>query len=64
MRGSVWIRSFRVKAVIRNPQATEKALEKYKDHVDTVGAIGSNRTPFAALFLCGRISICWYQYKR
>lgn len=30
---------------------------------DTTGATGLNRTPFAVLFLYGRISFRWHQYK-
>ena len=63
MTSSAWIHSSRLKPVVPNPQATEKALEKCKDHIDTVGVIGSNHTPFAALFFYGRISFRWHQYK-
>ena len=38
--------------------------QQCKDHFDTAGATGSNRTPFAAFFLCGRISFRWHQHKR
>ena len=38
--------------------------QQCKDHFDTAGATGSNRTPFAASFLCGRISFRWHQHKR
>ena len=38
--------------------------QQCEDHFDTAGAIGSNRTPFAASFLCGRISFRWHQHKR
>ena len=55
-QSSAWSCSPRLKPVVANPQATKKALEKCKDHVDTTGAFSTNRTPFAALFLCGRIS--------
>ena len=57
-RSSVWIHSSRRKTVDR------KASEKCKDHFDTAGAFGTNRTPFAASFLCSRISFRWHQYKR
>ena len=30
--------------------------QQCEDHFDTAGATGSNQTPFAALFLCNRIS--------
>ena len=61
---SAWIRSSRLKTVVPNPQATKNALEKCKDHVDTTGTFGTNRTSFIASFLCGRINFCWHQYKR
>ena len=38
--------------------------QQCKDHFDTAGATGSNRTPFAASFLCGQISFRWHQHKR
>ena len=38
--------------------------QQCKDHFDTAGATGSNLIPFAASFLCGRISFRWHQYKR
>ena len=37
--------------------------QQCKDYFDTVGTTGSNRTPFAASFLCGRISFRWHQHK-
>ena len=33
--------------------------QQCKDHFKTAGATGINRTPFAASFLCGNISMCW-----
>ena len=53
-----------LKPVVPNLQATKKALKKCKDHVNTAGAFDTNRIPFAALFLRGRISFRWHQYKR
>ena len=38
--------------------------QQCKDHFETAGATRVNRTPFAAFFLCGSISIQWTQYKR
>ena len=38
--------------------------QQCEDHFDTAGATGSNRTPFAASFLRGRISFRWHQHKR
>ena len=38
--------------------------QQCKNHFDTAGATGSNRTPFAASFLRGRISFRWHQHKR
>ena len=38
--------------------------QQCEDHFDTAGATGSNRTPFAASFLRGRISVRWHQHKR
>ena len=38
--------------------------QQCKDHFDTAGATGSNRTPFAASFLHGWISFYWHQHKR
>ena len=32
--------------------------QQCEDHFATAGATGPNRTPFAASFLCGRISFC------
>ena len=63
-RSSVWIRPFRVKAVVRNPRATKKVLGKCKDHVNTSNAFHTNRIPFALLFFYTKINFCWYQYKR
>ena len=48
----------------------ESHMESYhfcqqcEDHFATAGATGSNRTPFAASFLRGRISFRWHQHKR
>ena len=38
--------------------------QQYKDHFKTAGAIRTNRTPFAAFFFRGNISVCWTQYKQ
>ena len=38
--------------------------QQCKDHFETAGATGTNRTPFAAFFLRGSISVRWTQYKR
>ena len=38
--------------------------QQCEDHFETAGATGTNRTPFAASFLRGSISVCWTQYKR
>ena len=38
--------------------------QQCKDYFKTAGATGTNRTLFAASFLCGSISVCWTQYKR
>ena len=32
--------------------------QQWKDHFETLGATGTNRTLFAASFLCGNISVC------
>ena len=61
---SVWICPFRVKAIVRNPCITEKALEKCQEHVNTSGIFDTNRIPFAVLLLYSRISLYWHQYKR
>ena len=37
--------------------------QQCKDHFNTAGATGSNCTPFAAFFLCKRISFRWHQHK-
>ena len=37
--------------------------QQCEDHFATAGATGPNRTPFAASFLCGRISFRWNQHK-
>ena len=34
------------------------------DYFETIGATGTNRTPFVVFFFCGSISVCWTQYKR
>ena len=34
--------------------------KQYENYFDTAGTTGSNRTLFAAAFLCGRISFCWH----
>ena len=33
--------------------------QQYNDHFKTIGATGTNQTPFAAFFLCGNISVHW-----
>ena len=38
--------------------------QQYEDYFKTLEATGINRTPFAALFLCGTISLRWAQHKR
>ena len=38
--------------------------QQCKNHFETAGATGTNRTPFAASFLRRSISVCWTQYKR
>ena len=38
--------------------------QQCEDHFETTGATGFNRTPFAASFLCGNISVHWAQFKR
>ena len=38
--------------------------QQCKDHFMTAGAIGTNRTLFAAFFLCGNINMRWTKYKR
>ena len=38
--------------------------QQCEDHFETAGATGTNRTPFAASFLRGSISVRWTQYKR
>ena len=38
--------------------------QQCKNHFETAGATGFNRTLFAAFFLCGNISVRWAQFKR
>ena len=38
--------------------------QQYEDHFEISGATGMNRTPFAASFLRGTISLRWAQHKR
>ena len=38
--------------------------QQCKDYFEPAGATGTNRTPFAASFLRGNISLRWAQYKR
>ena len=38
--------------------------QQRKDYFETAGATGTNRTLFAAFFLCGNNSVRWTQYKR
>ena len=38
--------------------------QQCEDYFKTSGATGMNRTPFAATFLCGTISLKWAQHKR
>ena len=38
--------------------------QQCKDHFETAGTNGFNRTPFVASFLCGNISVYWAQFKR
>ena len=63
-QSSAWIPTFKLKPIALNLQATEKVFEKCKDHVDNAGAFGTNHAPFAASFLCGKISFRWHRYKR
>ena len=35
-----------------------------KDHFETTGTTESNRTPFAILFLCGKINFRWHQHQK
>ena len=37
--------------------------QQCEDHFETAGATGANRTPFAASFLRGNISVYWTQFK-
>ena len=37
--------------------------QQCEDHFETSGATGMNRTPFAASFFCGSISLRWAQHK-
>ena len=37
--------------------------QRCKDHFETTGATGFNRTLFATSFLCRNISVCWPQFK-
>ena len=37
--------------------------QQCEDYFETVEATGTNRTPFAASFLCKNISVRWTQYK-
>ena len=36
------------------------SCQQYKDHFNTAGATGLNRTLFATFFLCGQISFRWH----
>ena len=38
--------------------------QQYEDHFEISGATGMNRTPFAATFFYGPISLRWAQHKR
>ena len=38
--------------------------QQCKNHFETAGPTGFNRTPFAAFFLRGNISVRWAQFKR
>ena len=38
--------------------------QQYENHFATARAMGRNRIPFAASFLCNRINFQWQQYKR
>ena len=38
--------------------------QQCKEYFEGAEATGNNRTPFAACFLCGNISVRWTQYKR
>ena len=35
-----------------------------EDYFNTAGTTGINHTPFAASFLCNKISFCWHDRKR
>ena len=37
--------------------------QQCKDHFETAGVTGTNRTPFTAFFFRGNISVRWTQYK-
>ena len=38
--------------------------QQCKDHFETTGATGFNRTPLATIFICGNINVRWTQFKR
>ena len=38
--------------------------QQCEDHFETAGATGSNRTPFAASFLRGKINFWWHQHRK
>ena len=38
------------------PAGYQERFKKCKDNIDTTGATGSSRTPFAALIVCGQRS--------
>ena len=63
MTSSAWIHSSRLKPVIPNPQATKKAFEKCKDHVDTNSAFDTNCILFVALFLHVEDPLPWVEFK-
>ena len=47
----------------KSPMNCYHFCQQYEDYFKTSGAIGINRTPFAATFLCGVISLRWAQHK-
>ena len=61
MTSFAWICSSRLKPVVPNPQANKKC----KNHFDTYGRHYLLQPyPICNLFLYGRISFCWHQFKR
>ena len=56
--------SFQAQASRPKPIGQREGLKNRENYFDTAGAIGINHTPFAASFICNKISFYWHKRIR